>query len=315
MKRIISALFQFGIVIGLITVFLKMAAFADSALPFVTDVYEQADIPIPPEASGQEITKQLVFGALAYVKTIAAVIGILFITIMGFRLVIAQGNEEDITTARRGLIYSLIAFVLISMSQDLAKVFDMSHKTLLQDPSDILQRVHIFDKQVEIFVVFVKYVIGAYAALMAVRAAIGLITSGGNEEETTKNKKGLLFSGAGLILIYVGDIFINRVFYKVDKDVYTGISGVEPGVDAAEGVRQVVGITNLVVSVVGPIAVLMLIIGAVMYATAGGEEENLNRAKRLIVATIIGIVIIFGAFALVSTVIGSKLNDAGALLS
>ena len=57
----------------------------------------------------------------------------------------------------------------------------------------------------------------------------------------------------------------------------------------------------------------MLIIGAIMYATSGGEEENMNKAKRVIIATIVGIVIIYGAFAMVSTVISGRLSDVGVI--
>ena len=44
-------------------------------------------------------------------------------------------------------------------------------------------------------------------------------------------------------------------------------------------------------------------------------EERMEKAKKLIIATIVGIVIIYGSFALVSTVISGKLGDAGALIN
>jgi type IV secretory pathway VirB2 component (pilin) len=85
-------------------------------------------------------------------------------------------------------------------------------------------------------------------------------------------------------------------------------------VDANEGVEQLAGITNLVISFAGPIAVLMLIAGAIMYATAGGEEENMKKAKRLILVTVVGIIIIYGAFAIVSTILSSSLTEIGTIV-
>lgn len=305
-------------VIALISIFVNLSVLsafaADIWLPISKDVYERGDIPKPPEKTGQAILKDLVFGGLAYAKVIIGVVGILYITILGYQLVQAMGNEEDITKAKRGLIYTLIAFVMVSMSDDLGKIFDMQKGTLLESPQEILKRVTLFDKQVQVFMTFIKYVIASFAAVMVVQAGVKMVTAGGNEEEVTKHKKNIMYSAGGLILIYVGDIFINKVFYKVDKQVYSGITGVHPAVNAKEGVAQLAGITNFIVSFAGPIALLMLIAGAIMYVTAGGEEENMNKAKRLIIATIVGIVIIYGAFAIVSTVIASRLTEIGAVM-
>jgi len=308
---------EFTGVMGLILIFTNIDPVLAAFLP-VTDpaqkVFTEGDIPIPPSGSGQEALKSLILGALSYGKVIVMVLGILFISILGLQLIISSSNEEDIKKAKTGIIYALIAFVIVSMSQDLAKVFDMEKATLLASPQEILKRVHIFDKQVEIFMVFIKYVIGAFATVMMVQASVKLITSGGNEEETTKNKKSILYSAGGLLLIYVGEIFANKVFYKVDKQVYSGITGVHPGVDVRAGVEQITGITNLIVTFAAPVAVLMLIAGAVMYATAGGEQEKTDQAKRLIMATVIGIIVMYGAFAIVSTALSSQLNSVGALV-
>lgn len=284
-----------------------------SHLPISKGIYETGDIPKPPEKTGQQILKDLVLGALAYAKVIVGAIGILYITILGYQLIHSMGNDEDIAKAKRGLIYTLIAFILVSMSDDFGKIFDMEKSTILQSPQEILKRVKLFDKQVEIFMTFVKYTITGFAAIMVVQAGVKLVTSGGDDEEVTKNKKNVMYSAGGLVLIYVGDIFINKVFYKVDKQVYTGITGVHPAINAKEGVEQIAGITNFVISFAGPIAALMLVAGAIMYATAGGEEEKMNEAKRLIIATLVGIVIMYGAFALISTIISSKLTAIGAI--
>ncbi|MFH1284127.1 MAG: pilin [Candidatus Peregrinibacteria bacterium] len=314
MKKYLPALLEFLFVTALMVIFSRLAAFAQY-LPISPGVYESADIPHPPSGSGQDTVKQLVLGGLSYVKVLAGVIGIVYISLLGLKLLMASGDEEDISKARRGIVYALIAFVLISMSQDIARIFGMESGTLLGSPQEILNRVHLFDKEVEIVMTFIKYVIGTYAVVMLIRSGIKLVTSGGNEEETSKSKKNIFYSIGGLLLLYVGEIFIKNVFYKVDKDVYSGITGVHPGVDAKAGAEQIAGITNLVVSFLGPIAVLVLLGGAIMYATAGGEEEKMNKAKRLIFATILGIVIIYGAFALVSTVLSDKLAQIGAIAS
>ena len=43
-----------------------------------------------------------------------------------------------------------------------------------------------------------------------------------------------------------------------------------------------------------------------MYATAGGNEEQTERAKRLVILAIGGMVLIYGAFAIISTVVSGQ---------
>ncbi len=317
MKQFLKFTTQLLMVMGVILVFTHIQALAaNSTLPISEEaeiIYGSGDIPVPPDKEGKQIAFDLILGGLNYVKIIVAVIAILYISILGLQLVMARGNEEDINSAKRGLVFAIIALGMVSMSQDLAKIFDMRKTTLLESPQTILERVHLFDRRVEVLITFIKNIIGAFATLMVVRSAASLITAGGNEEKTSQHKKGILYSGGGLILIYVGEIFIEKVFYKVDKQVYTGINGVQPGVDVKQGVEEIIGITNFVVAFIAPIAVLMLIIAAIMYATANGEEERIEKAKRIIFVTVASIVIIYGAFALVSTVISSRLTEIGAI--
>lgn len=320
-KKLAKLVLEFLVVMGLISISLHLSAFAaGSFLPDnsgAVKVYTEGQIPgAEANLSGDDgfaILKKAVLGGLQYVKILTVVVGILFMTIMGYTLVTNGGNEEDVTKAKKGMIFTIVAFVMISMSQNIAKIFDMSDGSLLGSPQEILNRVHIFDKQTEIFVTFVKYVIGTYAVVQIVRHGAKMVTAGANEEEMGKRKKAILFNLAGLLLIYLGDIAINKVFYKVDKSVYSGITGVHPYADAKEGVSQLVGITNLVVTFVGPVGVLMLIVGAVMYATAGGQDEQMQKAKRILITAGVGLLIIFGAFAVVSTVLAGKLQGMGSI--
>lgn len=285
-----------------------------SALPQIDPtIYSQNQLPVPPrDQSGQEVLISIVFSAAGYAKTLLAVIGIGIISYLGYELVSGGENEDTVTNAKKGLTMAIVAFVLISMSEDIARIFDMSEGTLLQNPQEILQRVHLFDNQVELGITFIKYVIGTAAVLGLVRAGAVFVTGGANEEKQTEARNMIVFSLAAFAIIFAGQIFIDKVFYKVNSEVYSGITGVHPQLDAKEGVEQIVGITNLIVSLLGPIGVLALIYGAVLYATSGGEQEQMDKAKRILVACAIGFILVYGAFALVSTIIAGRLDAIGA---
>lgn len=85
----------------------------------------------------------------------------------------------------------------------------------------------------------------------------------------------------------------------------------DPGLFGQGGlVRNVV---NILLFVVGVIAVIMLIIGAIRYVTSGGDPNGTKGAKDTILYAIIGLVVAFAAFAIIDFVITGLNNDeAGA---
>ncbi len=63
-------------------------------------------------------------------------------------------------------------------------------------------------------------------------------------------------------------------------------------------------IINVLIGLIGTVAVIMLIIGGLRYVLSAGEEKNTKAAKDTILFAIIGIVVAILAFAIVNFVIG-----------
>lgn len=62
-------------------------------------------------------------------------------------------------------------------------------------------------------------------------------------------------------------------------------------------------IANVLIFIVGIIAVIMLIIGGIRYAVSGGDDSNVKAAKNTILYAIVGLVVAFVAFAAVNFVV------------
>lgn len=75
----------------------------------------------------------------------------------------------------------------------------------------------------------------------------------------------------------------------------------------------ILNIVNFFLGFLGLIAVIMVIYGGITYVTAGGNQEAIDKAKKIIMYAIIGIVIVLISFALINTVIGGATagTDAG----
>lgn len=76
----------------------------------------------------------------------------------------------------------------------------------------------------------------------------------------------------------------------------------------ADGIFQT--ITNVLLFIIGAIAVIMLVIGGVRYTTSGGNSEQVTAAKNTIMYAIIGIIVAILAFAIVNFVISSLVGGA-----
>jgi len=62
-------------------------------------------------------------------------------------------------------------------------------------------------------------------------------------------------------------------------------------------------VINTLLFLVGAIAVIMVIVGGVMYTTSGGDSGAVTKAKNTIIGAVIGLVVAFLAFAIVNWVI------------
>ena len=63
-------------------------------------------------------------------------------------------------------------------------------------------------------------------------------------------------------------------------------------------------IVNIMLFIIGAVAVIMLIIGGIKYVTSGGAQDQVTGAKNTIMYAIIGIIVALLAFAVVNFVIG-----------
>lgn len=61
----------------------------------------------------------------------------------------------------------------------------------------------------------------------------------------------------------------------------------------------------------GVVAVVIILLGGFKWMTAGGNDEKVAEAKRLIIAGIIGLAIILSAYAIASFVISSIVSATG----
>lgn len=89
------------------------------------------------------------------------------------------------------------------------------------------------------------------------------------------------------------------------------VDQIEDGVDAIGGNQggdlgaRIEDIVNLLLFVLGAIAVIMIVIGGIRYATSNGESSSIKSAKDTILYAVIGLVVALLAYAIVNFVLDS----------
>ena len=94
--------------------------------------------------------------------------------------------------------------------------------------------------------------------------------------------------------------------------------GVGTGVECAKGQGQsdelfgpsgiFTTVVNVLLFIIGAIAVIMLVIGGMRYTLSGGDANSVKAAKDTILYAVIGIVVAILAYAIVNWVVGDFAN-------
>lgn len=83
------------------------------------------------------------------------------------------------------------------------------------------------------------------------------------------------------------------------------------GLGTADLESTVVNIVQWVLGFLGLVAVIMILIGGFQWMTAGGNEEKVASAKKIISAAVIGLIIVLLAWAIVIFVVSQTSNVSG----
>ncbi len=284
---------------GIATFALVHPAFAASYMPLPST--EDLNVPAPEGDTAIEKLENFLGPIARNLRIIIGAIAVLLIVVSGFTMVIGGDNEETYKNQRKSVLYGVVGLIMISLAGPIAEIFDYREGNFLDDPDAFVERAALFNDTTQLIVTFLKYFLGSLATLMFIRSGALMVAEGSNEEVVTREKKNLALGAAGLFMIFVSDLVIRNIFYSATYN--TDTSSTVVSINQNEFVVQLVAFTNLVVSFVGPIMMFGIAAGGLLYVASFGNEERTALAKKIIFNSIIGVVIIYGAFALVTTVI------------
>ena len=280
----------------MLNLFLLTSIVQAQFLPLDPDLYD-GSLVTPEGNSALAKTQNLVTKVVNITRILIGSVAVLMAIISGVQLITSRANEEAVGNARKALLYSVIGIVIIALSADLAALLDLRNGGLIGSKAEIMNRARIFDDAVRVIITFIKYIIGSVAILMLITSGLRLVSDGSSDETVTQEKKHIFVIVIGLVGLIFVDSIIRNVLYNIDNPLEN------PAIDLAQGIKEMVGFVNLLVTFVGPIAVLTLVAGGAWYAISMGNDDSQEKAKKMMFASLLGIILIYGAFGIVSTFI------------
>lgn len=155
--------------------------------------------------------------------------------------------------------------------------------------NDLLGRVLTFLQSFIVILALIFIVIGGFI----------YVTSGGDSGRITTAKNCITAALIGLAIGIAAPAFLRQISEILGWNAATTPAGVGTSLTL---IQIATNILNFLLSIVGVVALIMLVAGAFMYLTAAGDEDRIDTGKKIVKYSIIGITIALGALVMVRQV-------------
>jgi len=136
-------------------------------------------------------------------------------------------------------------------------------------------------------------IIVVISIIFIIIGAILYITSTGDEKRITMAKAAITASMIGLAIGIAAPSFLREI-----SDILGWTPNNEQVSKALTLAEIALNTLNFLLSIVGVLAIIMLVWGGIMYLTAAGDEKRIDTAKRIVTWAIIGIAVALAALVI-----------------
>lgn len=144
-----------------------------------------------------------------------------------------------------------------------------------------------------------RNIVVVLALLMLVIGGIMYILSAGNQGMATKAKATITAALIGLAIVMAAPSFLKEIGAILGWGEVNQAEGVAAALTLTQIARNVL---NFLLSIIGILAIIMLVIGGITYLGAAGDQTRAQTGKKIVTYAIIGITVAFASLVLVTQV-------------
>lgn len=236
------------------------------------------------------------FTFLDFFKLIVTPLAVLFMVVMGVRMVAAGRDNSEVETASKNYIrYALEGLMVIFIADavvrsvaygiegDIFRNGAAGAARYGEQASGFLQGIYSL----------IQVIIGAVAVFMLVTAGMRYVAGSAIEDQTTTAKRQIQWSLVGLFIVAISEFVAKGILFKNH--------GQKLGTSEAMGLFA--QITNFIAGTIATFAFIFMIYAGYLYVTAAGKEDNVTKAKQILLGAFIGLILAGSAFAITSSIV------------
>lgn len=233
------------------------------------------------------------YNILKSVKLIIQALAVLFVVYIWIQMIMSTWtDEEDLSSAKKQIYYTVIGLAFISMPSILFDAFSPTRNTSLTSYNpwaswttnwdyNIFFNVFSFWYTLNNNVIwFIEVIIAWLAILIMAYTWIKLLTSRWREENISHSKNKIIYSILALLFIWFIESWKAFVFGWRIEDWNTIFSTM----------------FNLALFLVWPTIIFFLTLSAYYYITSNGDEDKVKKAKNIIINVLIASVLLLAAY-------------------
>ncbi len=232
---------------------------------------------------------------LDFFKLIISPIAVLFIVIMGVRMVVSGSkNEEILTKSKTYMTYALMGLIVIFMSDSIVAVFFGSEGEIFRGGNE--GAIEFGRRSASLFqgiYSLIQVVITAIAVFMLVTAGFRYVAGSFSDDQVGKAKQQITWSIVGLFVVGISEFLAKRVFFLNQ--------GTTLGVDNAK--LLFAQVTNFIAGTLGTLSFVFLLYAGYLYISGSANEDNVAKAKKILMGAFIGLLLAGAAFAITNTIV------------
>jgi type IV secretory pathway VirB2 component (pilin) len=138
---------------------------------------------------------------------------------------------------------------------------------------------------------YLQGIAGTIAVIFIIIGGVMYMLSGGSQEATERAKKTVIFAIVGLAIVLAAPLF------------YQEIKGILSGSSPGSALQQLLlNVLKLLLSIVGFLAIISMVIGAIWMFTAVGDDDRYELGKKTATYSIIGLAIALSALIIANQV-------------
>jgi hypothetical protein len=238
------------------------------------------------------------------ILSLAAVIALVFLLYSALKLTYAGDNEETMEQGKNGVVYGLGGLVLLLMITPLVRnvFYRGGDGRSFEDPAAIAETARQGTDLLLGALNWVEAIVVIVAVGFIIFAGLRMITALGDSDQISKARGSILYVGLGIVIILFYEIIVQILYtYIIGDDL---VVAYEP--DAETGVFQLIQAINYFLQFVGVVAFLSFVYGGGLMITAFGSDDQIEKGKKILTGSIIGIVLILTSYVLVELFINAE---------